>query len=661
MSGRATFGEHLARADADRFVGRAAEVATLEDLLSEEPQRRIVWLHGPGGIGKSTLLRELARRAAERQLEVVSLDARDMDPVPNELEEALEPAFAATRPLVLLDTWERMAAAGTALRQRLLPALPASAVVVIASREAPGADWFTGGWESVVAELELRPLRREDATELVRSIGLGETETKDIVAWAGGSPLALTVAASAVRDHAGWHPDRPEDDPDVLRSLLRRVVENELEPGDADAAAVASMVRRATPDLLTAVLPGVDGRAAVARLLTLSFAEKAGGGVRFHDLARRALRAELRQRDPSREGDLRRRIADHFHARILAGQPRLIVDLAELVDNPAVRWGFGAEGSPEQRVDAVRPGFPEELAAVLEARGDGPIVRSTIEMVKNAPERVTVVRDGDDRLCGYAIAATPASATPPCDADPILGPWLAHARRSDDPGRSLVWSDSVDLTAGPSGDPGSPVLALMNTAVLLRSGIPNPRYLYLPINPVNTAAVAFAQGVGARRVPELDVHFGPMEVQCHIFDTGPAGLVGAAVSTVYAEIGLEPPPPPEPWVAPVDRGADAESVRNALKSFHRPSELAANPLASGSTAEQRAASVRALLERAVGEAFGDSQDEQLQRQTLELGYFDASYTHEGAADKLHLSRAAYFRRLRQAVERVAEWLLTAPG
>src|SRR3954468_77842 len=206
MVRKSSFGDHLARTDADRFVGRAAEVARLENLLADEPARRIVWLHGPGGIGKSTLLRELARRAAERRLEIVSLDARDMDPVPNELEEALEPAFAATRPLLLLDTWERMAAAGTALRHRLLPALPESAVVVIASREAPSADWFSGGWESIVAELELRPLPRDDATELVRSIGLDDDNTRNIVAWAGGSPLALTVAAAAVRDHYGWHP-----------------------------------------------------------------------------------------------------------------------------------------------------------------------------------------------------------------------------------------------------------------------------------------------------------------------------------------------------------------------------------------------------------------------------------------------------------------------
>jgi hypothetical protein len=208
------------------------------------------------------------------------------------------------------------------------------------------------------------------------------------------------------------------------------------------------------------------------------------------------------------------------------------------------------------------------------------------------------------------------------------------------------------------GDPGSPVLSLMNTAALLNSGTPNPRFLYLPINPVNPSAVAFAASVGARHVPELDFHYKHVEIQCHIFDTGPAGLVGAAVGAVYAELGVEAPAPPEPWVAPA-HSANADDVRTALKSFHRPGDLAGSPLAAGTTPEERAASVRDLLTRAAAEAFGDSMDEQLGRRTLELGYFDPSLTHEAAADALHLSRAAYFRRLRAAVDRVAEWVLSA--
>jgi hypothetical protein len=659
----ATFGDRLAATDAGRFVGRSAELGRLEDLFSDEPARRIVFIHGPGGIGKSTLLRELARRAAARSLEVVVLDGRDLDPVPNELEEALEPAYAASRPLLILDTWERMASAGAPLRSRLLPSLPADAVVVIASREAPEAAWFSGGWESLVAEIELRPLRREEATELVRGLGVGsESDASAIVAWAQGSPLALTVAAGAAQDHSGWQASRAEADPDVLRSLLRRVVEHELAAADAGLAAVAALTRRATPDLVAAVLPGTDGRAGVDRLLQLSFAEATGDGVRFHDLARRALRAELRLRDPDRERDLRRRIADHLHARVLGGEPRLIVDLAELVDNPAVRWGFGAEGSPEIRIDGVHPATPEELRDALVARGDGSAVPSTVALIARAPDCVVIARDAEDRLAGFSISVHPASAPAAADNDPLLGPWLAHARSGPAPDRTLIWRDAVDLTVGPSGDPASPVLALMNTASLLGSGTPNPRYLYLPINPHNPSAVAFAAGVGARHVAELDHRFGDIEIQCHIFDTGPNGLVGASVAAVYAELGLDPPAePPAPWVAPATAGADAESVRDALKSFHRPGELAASPLAVGATPEERVTAVRARLEQAIAGAFGESADGQLARRTLELGYLDTSITHEAAADALHLSRAAYFRRLRQAVERVAEWVLNRPA
>ncbi|MCW2967997.1 MAG: ATPase [Solirubrobacteraceae bacterium] len=657
---RRTLGDHLSVADADRFVGRVPELERLDDLLGPEPERRVVFVHGPGGIGKSTLLRAMGRHAAELDFEVVLLDGRDLDPVPGALEEALEPAFAAERPLLLLDTWERMASAGTALRSRLLPTLPAAAVVVISSREAPEAGWFTGGWESLVAEIELRPLARDEATTLVHTLGVtGETADR-IVAWAGGSPLALTVAAGASQDREGWAPDRPEEDPDVLRSLLRRVIEHELSAADAEVSAVTALARLATPDLLSAVLPGVDGTAAVDRLLELSFAERAGTGVRFHDLARRALRADLRARDPEHDRELRRRIADHLYARVLAGGPRLMVDLTELVDNQALRWGFGAEGSPQLRIDGVRPGTADELAAALVARGERGAVASTIAILDQAPDRVIVARDSADTLCGFSISTSVAGAPAVAEADPLLGPWLEHARAQPDNDRALLWRDTVDLTADSSGNPNSPVLALMNTAAIMRSGVPNPRYLYLPINPANAPAVAFAKGVRAVHVPELDYVVGRFEVQCHIVDSGEAGLVGAVVGSVYAELGLEVPSRPAAAPAPASPVAalDPEDVRDALRSFHRPGELAASPLAAGATPDDRVASVRTRLEQAVANAFGDSDDEQLQRRIVELGYLDSTTTHEAAADALHLSRAAYFRRLRQAVDRVADWVLS---
>src|SRR3954447_15965894 len=106
---------------------------------------------------------------------------------------------------------------------------------------------------------------------------------------------------------------------------------------------------------------------------------------------------------------------------------------------------------------------------------------------------------------------------------------------------------------------------------------------------------------------------------------------------------------------------DAAVVRSALRNYDRPSVLASSPLAAGATSLQRATSVRALLDQAVESAFGTSPDECLQREAVVLGYFDTTLTHEAAAHALHLSRASYFRRLRQAVDRVTEWVILDAG
>jgi hypothetical protein len=101
---------------------------------------------------------------------------------------------------------------------------------------------------------------------------------------------------------------------------------------------------------------------------------------------------------------------------------------------------------------------------------------------------------------------------------------------------------------------------------------------------------------------------------------------------------------------------DAATVRDALADYDRPSRLLSSPLAVGTTPQERVASVRRTLENAVAATFGVTDDERLMRSIVELGYMDPLLSHEAAAATLHLSRAAYFRRLGQAIERVAAWL-----
>ncbi|MES1171458.1 MAG: ATP-binding protein [Actinomycetota bacterium] len=93
-----TLAERLADRDEQRFVGRERELAFFESLFVDDPPAQVVLVHGPGGIGKSTLLREVARRGAQRGWTVQLIEGRDLAPVPGEIERALKDITTAPRP-----------------------------------------------------------------------------------------------------------------------------------------------------------------------------------------------------------------------------------------------------------------------------------------------------------------------------------------------------------------------------------------------------------------------------------------------------------------------------------------------------------------------------------------------------------------------------------
>jgi hypothetical protein len=627
----------MATRDAARFVGRGEELARLEGLLDETAAVSVILLNGPAGAGKSALLRELARRAEARGMETVTVEARDLAPLAEALDEAIAPALRASRPLLMLDSWERLSALDAHLRQNLLPRLPSTARVVIASRRAPGAGWFTGGWENLAAELSLGPLPRSDAEALLAARGLDDPALRSqTLAWAGGSPLALVLAVDA----GGVPAEAPREAPAaVVDALLRRLLDAQPEGDARRALAVAALARVTSRALLAEVLPDCDAERAFSWLSAQPSAEPLGDGVTLHDLVGRAVRADLRRRSPEIERDLRRRLVDALYARSSReGLLRLTLDLQHLVQDPAIRWGFSWDMSGRFHIDAPRPGDAEEIAA-----HGGSVGRTWLEAARRyfeeTPDRVTIVRDQEGGIAGYGVAVTPANSPSFAAEDPVLGPRLAHATDRVPGGAAVVIRQAVDLTR----ERPSPVVGLIGMAAVTGSGLANPAAAYLPIVPADAAAMAFSAACGARPVEDLAVEEAGVPVECHVLDYGPGGLLAFQRAAVYRELGLRAP--------------TLEAVREALRNYTSPARLAASDLApaAGSPAA-RAEAVKALIDQAVGEAFGESSQERLMRTVLSRGYLEPAASQEEAARELNMSRTAYFRRLRAGVERVAERL-----
>ncbi|MFD9700136.1 ATP-binding protein [Lentzea sp. NPDC059081] len=281
--------------DAD-LVGRDAERAVLDRVLTGSSL--VAYLHGPGGIGKSALLRHTARQARLAGREVVRVDARSLHADPRRLEEAAAPASVEEGAVLLVDAFEHCGRAERWLRDTFLPRLAEGAAVVIASRTAPDPEWtLDPGWARIFAPLVVRPLDATASDALLAARGVAPERRGAITSFAGGNPLVLSLGACAASPG------------DVLTTLVDRLV-GEV-PGfvhrrGLDVLAQARVTRES---VLREVLGDEDAATVFCWLRRQPYVEATPDGLVPHDAVRAALDADLRWRDPERHEDVRARVS----------------------------------------------------------------------------------------------------------------------------------------------------------------------------------------------------------------------------------------------------------------------------------------------------------------------------------------------------------------
>ena len=321
--------------DPAAFVGRVDELRTIERACTAGAGSRtgplVVVLHGPGGMGKTTLAVRVAHRLAGHYpdgqlyldlqggtrgmpsvdslpalgqlLRALGVPARD---VPLELTEAaarFRSETATRRLLIVLD-----GAAGAQQIRPLLPAGPGCAVIITCRRPTSTLD---------ALRLRLDRLSDAEARQLLDTIGGGGRAAADpdaanrLAMLCDGHPLALRIAGARLAARPDWTvavlADRLDNERErldelraddlAIRSSFWNTYRQLLDSADPDdrtaAAAFRSLALLRVPEIpaqLAAVTIGVSERRALALLDRLTETHLldaiAPTRFRFHDLLR---------------------------------------------------------------------------------------------------------------------------------------------------------------------------------------------------------------------------------------------------------------------------------------------------------------------------------------------------------------------------------------
>ena len=679
--------DRLAEAERQVFIGRRSEVDVFRQaLLTPTPPFAVLFVHGPGGVGKTALLGEYERIATEAGHLVLRLDGRSINPSPAGLMLALgrrmgiedgsslhEYLAARARVVLLIDTYEALAQLDSWLREEFLPQLPGAALTVIAGRNPPASGWRTEpGWRDLVRSVSLRNLRPDEGVQLLAAQGIPDSEHEPVLAFTHGHPLALSLVADVLKQaEEPLHFD-PAQTPDIVRLLLDRFIQGVPDGPPRRALEICAHARVTTEDFLAEVLDVEDAHDLFEWLRGLSFIEQGPEGIFPHDLTRDVLDIDLRWRNPERYRSMHARIRVPVLRRVEEArgleQQRAFFDLIFLHrHNPVMK--------PYQHWDRLgtvyaEPAQPADHARILELVDTfegSESARIAAYWLERQPQAFHALRKRAGTLEGFActlvldeITATDRSVDPAMEAAQTFARAYGPVRE----GETLLYQ-RFHMAADTYQDL-APVMDLM-APISASAWLLTPRLAWSFMAMQNAAAwqQLFAH-LNLRLSPAAEFTVGGRQyaVFTHDWRAEPVDrwldVMGQRELAAESEAAGQTPDLP-PALIVLSQPEFAEAVRTALRHFTQPEALAASPLLRSrllvefTSGEPTADTLKKFLMAAAGTLRMRPRDERLFR-AVHHTYFQPAPTQEQAAELLDLPFSTYRYHLNAAVGRITEWL-----
>jgi hypothetical protein len=643
------------------FVGRDAERALFRSALGpDEAGFSVLYIHGPGGAGKTTLLRVLADDARLVGRSVVEVDFRVTGATSSAFEEACGDALTTDALVLVIDTFEQSQALAAWLRTGFLPRLPVDALVVIGGRLPPDPCWRTDpDWNDALRVIALSDLNTADAQSLLAARGVPEEHYAPLLTFAGGQPLALTLAADLAA-HREFVPDDWRPNQEVVKTLLHRLVGHVPTSAHRQALEVCAHVEVTTEDLLRSAF-GADAADLFEWLRGLPFIESGRYGVYPHDVVRDLLTQDLRWRDPEGYGSLHRNIHDHLLADVRAAAGPDVIETTR-----SLLYLYRRAGSVADYLTWTGRGevyeadyLPEDRAAVLRLTSEyegADSARIAAFWLDRQPDAFHLQRRAET---GEVVAFSTWLRLHRRDPDEITAdPVIAAVWRHCDthgpsrPGEHVAVSRfTVDAQAYGGT---SPAVDLMITRVLaewLRA-----RRIAWSFLVYRTIEVWDIQAKELEHLPSSEqITVGDIDLMLYSHDWRAVPLRvwlsrqdNDVLSSRRSAEAAQPAHPILP------RAEFDTAVRAALRHIGHDAALDANPLC-GSGVVHAAQELRMLLTEAV-QTLADDPRAAKQHRAVYTTYFLSVPTQEAAAERLDLPFSTYRRHLASGTERICEAL-----
>ncbi|MCA9839575.1 MAG: AAA family ATPase [Trueperaceae bacterium] len=677
--------DRLIEAQQRRFVGREHEKALFTKLLQNpEPEYLLLHIHGPGGVGKTSLVNELATIARAQNILAIQLDGRNIDPSPggflfgiklllglDEHSSVFDTFAKAPKIVIFIDTYETLTPLDSWLREVFLPQLPDLSLVVLAGRNSPSESWLAdAGWHDLVKTISLRNLFPEESRNYLAKRGIAAHHHQSVLEFTHGHPLALSLVADVFSHYDGDLHFSSKTSPDIVKSLLDRFLKQVPSPKHREALEVAALVRTTQEALLKEALGLDDVHDYFEWLRGLSFIEAGTSGLFPHDLARESLDADLRWRNPDLYKELHAKVRGYYNRKLqetsgLEQQRILFEDVYLHRHNPMVKpfldWGKYGSVFGERASNRDLPVLRE---IVKNHEGEAALIWFDF-WAERQPQGITVYRGINSEPTGFLMAVNLRLAS---QEDIALDPascasWNYAMRYAPPRSQENVllfrfWMAKDEY----QGVSATQSIIFLNV-VQQYFATPNLAWSFFPCADAEFWLPALHY-MDINRAPEAD--FGSEQPFANFAHDWRALDVAAWLELLgQRELNTELKPEdlvtdrPEPLLV-LSEPDFKQAAKEALKDYTRSVILGSNPLIHSRTIKEHTdddpvEALRNLLKQGAELLRQNPRDEKAYRALLRT-YLEPAATQELAAELLDLPFSTYRRHLTTGVEKVADWL-----